>query len=110
MIGLAYKKNVSDVRESPALVLMERLDARGTQVDYHDPHVEATHAMRHYGDLNMKSVAFDAPTLAEYDAVVIATNHDWYDWSMLGDGAKLIVDTRGVMRQVSEPKARGGQA
>ena len=100
ILGLAYKPDIDDVRESPSFELIELFRAAGCHVDYHDPHVPRTHAMRRYGDLQMESAAWSAATLAAADAVVIATHHAWYDWAFVGQHARLIVDARGVMRGV----------
>jgi UDP-N-acetyl-D-glucosamine dehydrogenase len=70
-------------------------------VDYNDPHVPATHYMRKYGDLGMKSVPLTAESLAGYDCVLIATHHKAYDWQMVADRAGLIVDTRNALRDVT---------
>ncbi len=99
VLGLAYKPDVDDVRESPSFELIEKLIGLGAKVDYNDPHVAATHRMRHY-DLKMASVPLSAQTLGSYDCVLVATNHAAYDWQMIADHAKLIVDTRGALRQV----------
>jgi UDP-N-acetyl-D-glucosamine dehydrogenase len=104
VLGLAYKPNVDDVRESPSFELIEKLEALGAQVDYNDPHVDSTHKMRHH-DLKMTSVPLTEQSLAGYDCVVVATHHDAYDWAMVGRHAKLIVDSRGVMRNVKGVKA-----
>ena len=99
ILGLAYKPDVDDVRESPSFELIERFRALGATVDYHDPHVPATHAMRHYPDLPpMRSIDLSDDALAGYDAVVIATHHSAYDWLRIARHARLVVDTRGVMR------------
>ncbi len=100
VMGLAYKPDVDDVRESPSFELIEKLDDLGARVDYNDPHVPATHRMRKYGDLGMKSVPLSPESIASYDAVLIATNHKVYDWQMVADHAKLIIDTRGATRKV----------
>ncbi|MEM9751905.1 MAG: nucleotide sugar dehydrogenase [Planctomycetota bacterium] len=101
VLGLAYKPDVDDVRESPSFELIDRLRKLGADVSYHDPHVQETHAMRHYPDLPpMRSASLDESTLADVDCVLIATHHSAYDWSWLGANASLIVDTRGVMRGV----------
>ncbi len=99
VLGLAYKPNVDDVRESPSLVLIEKLLDLGAEVDYNDPHIPATHKMRKH-DLGMTSVDFDAQSLSQYDAVLVATNHDAYDWSMIAEHARLIIDTRGALRDL----------
>ncbi len=105
ILGLAYKPDIDDVRESPSFELIELFRAAGCHVEYHDPHVPRTHAMRRYGDLRMESVPWSAAALAAADAVVIATHHAWYDWAFVGEHARLVVDTRGVMRDVGKTKA-----
>jgi UDP-N-acetyl-D-glucosamine dehydrogenase len=92
---------VDDVRESPSFELIEKLTELGATVDYNDPHVPATHHMRKYGDLGMKSVSLNAGSLAAYDCVLIATHHKAYDWQMVADHARLIVDTRNAMKGVA---------
>ena len=103
VLGLAYKPDIDDVRESPSFELIELLTTDGARVDYHDPHVAQTHQMRRY-DLNMKSIDLSAAALERYDAVVISTHHSAYDWQMIADNARMIVDTRGVMRDVRGPR------
>jgi UDP-N-acetyl-D-glucosamine dehydrogenase len=100
VLGLAYKPDVDDVRESPSFALIEKLEALGAEVDYNDPHVPATHKMRRH-DLNRVSVALSPQSLANYDAVLIATNHSVYDWQMIANHTKLIIDTRDAMRNVT---------
>ncbi len=104
VMGLAYKPDVDDVRESPSFELIEKLDELGAAVDYNDPHVAATHKMRRY-DLQMRSVPINNEMLATYDCVLIATNHTAYDWQQIADYAKLVIDTRGAMRNIKSPKA-----
>ena len=104
VVGLAYKPNVDDVRESPSFELIEHLQALGANVDYHDPHVPRTQKMRKH-DLQMTSVELTTEAVNGYDCVLIATNHDAIDWRMLGNEASLIVDTRGVMRKIDQPRA-----
>ena len=99
VLGLAYKPDVDDVRESPSIELIEKLEALGANVDYHDPHVPQTHKMRHH-DLQMKSIELTPQKIATYDCVLIATHHQAYDWQMIADNAKLIVDTRNATRNV----------
>ena len=100
VLGLAYKPDVDDVRESPSFELIERLEELGAEVDYHDPHVPQTHKMRKH-DLQMKSIDLTPAALKTFDCVLIATHHSVYDWQFIADNAQLIVDTRGVMRGVS---------
>ncbi|MDX1681796.1 MAG: UDP binding domain-containing protein, partial [Phycisphaeraceae bacterium] len=104
VIGLAYKPDVSDVRESPSFELIERLQRLGAKVNYHDPHVPRTHEMRHY-DVNLASVELTDDRLADADCVLIATHHAACDWKRIGQLASLVVDTRGVMRGI-DAKAR----
>jgi UDP-N-acetyl-D-glucosamine dehydrogenase len=99
ILGLAYKPDVDDVRESPSFELIEKLEHLGADVDYHDPHVPATHKMRQH-DLQMKSIALSPEALRKYDCVLIATHHAAYDWQMIADNATLIVDTRNAMRNI----------
>jgi UDP-N-acetyl-D-glucosamine dehydrogenase len=97
LIGIAYKKNVDDLRESPALELLDRLEALGAKVDYHDPHIPTIPPLRR-GHYAHTSIDLTAATLAGYDAVVIATNHDSIDYALIELNAKLIIDTRGQYR------------
>src|SRR6476646_8503976 len=99
ILGLAYKPDVDDVRESPSFELIEKLEHLGARVDYSDPHVPQTHKMRHH-DLHMKSVELSPQSLKTYDCVLVATHHQAYDWQMIADHAKLIVDTRNATRNV----------
>lgn len=95
VLGIAYKKNVDDMRESPAVELMELLTSKGALVEYSDPHVPAFPRIRgHFFDL--KSVSLSAATLAEFDCVVLVTNHDEFDYDLILENARLVVDTRGV--------------
>jgi UDP-N-acetyl-D-glucosamine dehydrogenase len=99
VLGLAYKPDVDDVRESPSFELIEKFEQLGAKVDYHDPHVPQTHKMRHH-NLQMKSVALDAQSIASYDCVVISTNHAKVDYALVAQHAKLVVDTRNAMKGV----------
>ena len=100
VLGLAYKPDVDDVRESPSLVIIEKLQAAGANVQYNDPHVPATHKMRHH-DLKMRSTPLTGNTLSQTDCVLIATHHSAYDWQMIMDHASLVVDTRNAMHGVT---------
>ncbi|MDB5321968.1 MAG: nucleotide sugar dehydrogenase [Phycisphaerales bacterium] len=99
ILGLAYKPDVDDVRESPSFELIEKLEHLGAEVDYHDPHVPATHKMRHH-DLQMKSIELSPAALKQYDCILIATHHAAYDWQMVADHSVLIVDTRNALKNV----------
>ena len=98
VLGIAYKKNIDDMRESPAVELMSLLAARGARVDYSDPHVPVFPRMRKYR-FELESVPLSSETLPQYDAVLIATNHDAFDYDMIREHARLVVDTRGVYRE-----------
>ena len=106
VLGVAYKKDVDDLRESPTLKIMEILQKRGVDFDYNDPHFSRLHKMRHYDFSHMKSVPLNQETLGKYDAVVIATDHSTYDYAMIVDGAKLVVDTRNATRRVIRHRDR----
>jgi UDP-N-acetyl-D-glucosamine dehydrogenase len=99
VLGLAYKPDVDDVRESPSFELIEHLEKLGAEVDYHDPHVPQTHKMRHH-DLKMHSIDLSPASLKKFDCVLIATHHAAYDWQMIADNSQLIVDTRNALREV----------
>ena len=93
LLGLAYKKNVNDMRESPAVKLIELFRARGAVVDYADPHVPEVPPMReHPGLVGMRAVPVAG--LDAYDAAVIVTDHDGFDYAAIVAGARLVVDTR----------------
>ena len=96
LLGIAYKKNVSDMRESPSLVLMEKLLQRGCDVEFHDPHVAEIPPTREHGALTgYQSVTLN--DVAKYDAVLIATDHDIVDYAGISVAAQLIVDTRNAI-------------
>lgn len=95
VLGIAYKKNVDDMRESPSAEILQQLQQAGADIAYCDPLVPHFPSMRHY-DFELDSVAFEAAILAEYDCVVISTNHDVFDYELLRDSARAIVDARGV--------------
>ncbi len=95
VMGVAYKKNVEDIRESPSLRLMEMIEARGATADFFDPHVAQIDNTREHPTLNFRhGVAWDEAEIAKYDAVLIATDHDAVDYAALVEAAKLVIDTR----------------
>ncbi len=95
VVGLAYKKNVPDIRESPSLKLIELIEERGGEASYHDPYVPEVPPTRAYGALRGRpSVPLDEGTVRGFDAVLISTDHDGLDYQGLADWAPLIVDTR----------------
>ncbi|MBK1670575.1 UDP-N-acetyl-D-glucosamine dehydrogenase [Rhodovibrio sodomensis] len=98
LVGLAYKKNVDDPRESPSFKLLDLLTDKGAEVAYHDPYIPKIPSMREYPQYAGKaSVALNAETLAEFDAVLIATDHDEIDYATIADSAALVIDTRNAM-------------
>jgi UDP-N-acetyl-D-glucosamine dehydrogenase len=99
ILGMAYKKDIDDLRESPTLKLIEILSHKGAFVDYNDPLIEKLHRMRHY-DYEHKSVELTPEVLSSYDAVLISTDHSVYDWDMIVEHAKLVVDTRNATKNV----------
>jgi UDP-N-acetyl-D-glucosamine dehydrogenase len=101
VLGVAYKKDVDDMRESPSLKIIEQLVLRGAKVDYNDPHFPAIPKLRHYNFEGMKSVPIDSKTLASYDCVLIATDHTSYDYPMIVESAQLVVDTRNATRRIA---------
>jgi len=95
VLGISYKKNIDDMRESPSVELMELLRDKGALLSYCDPWVPVFPRMReHHFDLS--SIALDPQVIAGFDAVLLATNHDLFDYPMILEHARLIVDTRGV--------------
>jgi UDP-N-acetyl-D-glucosamine dehydrogenase len=95
VLGIAYKKNVDDMRESPAVELMELLQARGAEIRYSDPHVPVFPKMREHR-FDLKSEPLTAQTLAACDVALLATDHDAFDYELIKRHAPLVVDTRGV--------------
>src|ERR1700720_1199572 len=106
ILGVAYKKDVDDLRESPTLKIMQLLQQRGANLEYNDPYFPQLHKMRHYNYENMKSVPLNPQTLASYDGVIIATDHSSYDYSAIVDAAKLVVDTRNATRRVTRHREK----
>ena len=106
LLGVAYKKDVDDLRESPSLKLLELLAARGATMDYNDPYFPSLHKMRHYNFSNMKSVELTPERLASYDCVLIATDHSSYDYEAIVRHAQLVVDSRNAARQVKQHREK----
>lgn len=105
IMGLAYKPDVDDIRESPAFEIIERLKELGATVDYTDPHVAESKPMRR-GHLRMRSVDLTPASIAESDAVVIVTNHSAFDYELVAEHARIIIDTRNAMHPYAS-KVRG---
>lgn len=94
VLGLAYKKNIDDSRESPAVEIMELLRAKGAEIAYSDPHIPVFPRKREY-HFDLKSVPLQADVVQKYDCIVLVTDHDAFDYSLIETSASLIVDTRG---------------
>jgi UDP-N-acetyl-D-glucosamine dehydrogenase len=102
LLGVAYKIDVDDLRESPSLKLLELLTQRGAIIDYNDPYFPALFKMRHYDFSDMKSVDLTPENLAKYDCVLIATDHTAYDYDAIVKNSKLVIDTRNATRKVNK--------
>jgi UDP-N-acetyl-D-glucosamine dehydrogenase len=100
VLGVAYKANIDDIRESPGIEVIEKLARLGARVDYNDPHVPKIPKMRRH-DLGLSSVPMNLESLRTYDAVIVITNHDAYDWQSIADNARLVIDTRNAMARVT---------
>jgi len=104
LIGVAYKKNVDDMRESPSLKLIELLETRGASVHYHDPYIPVIPVTREHASLaGRKSVELKPETIEGYDAVLIATDHDNVDYGLLVEHGKAIIDTRNAVAKAGLP-------
>src|SRR5690348_4704098 len=101
VLGVAYKKDVDDLRESPALVIIELLRKRGAIVSYNDPYFPHAGRRRHY-DLNMQNTPLE--NLDQYDAVLIVTDHSSYDYSRIVAESNLVVDTRNATSGIQSEK------
>jgi UDP-N-acetyl-D-glucosamine dehydrogenase len=105
LLGVAYKKNVDDPRESPAFEILEMLQQRGGLVSYSDPHILALPAMRHH-HIRLESESLTEEFLAAQDCVVITTDHSAYNYEWIGRHARLIIDTRNAMAAIPGVRAR----
>jgi UDP-N-acetyl-D-glucosamine dehydrogenase len=103
IVGLAYKKNVSDIRESPALKIMELLENRGAKIDYLDPHVPIVPPNREHAYFAGRRTVSKNPAYGDYHAVLICTDHDALDYTTIVKSARLIVDTRNVIAKLGLP-------
>jgi len=100
VVGVAYKKNVSDVRESPALKIIELLEHRVADIAFHDPHVALIPNTRNHPSLaGKKCIDLSRDSIAAYDAAIIVTDHDKIDYGLLANHSRLIIDTRNVMQR-----------
>lgn len=99
VLGAAYKKDIDDPRESPSFKLMEILLEKGATVDYNDPLIPELPSMRMY-DIKRKSVDLTPANLASYDCVLISTDHSVYDWNLIVEHSRLVVDSRNATKDV----------
>jgi UDP-N-acetyl-D-glucosamine dehydrogenase len=106
ILGMAYKKDVDDPRESPSFELMQLLLQQGAHVTYNDPHVPELPSMRHYDIPKMKSQALTAEYLKNQDCVLIATDHSAYDYDFIVRHARVVIDTRNATRNVRDGRER----
>jgi len=106
LLGMAYKKDVDDPRESPSFVLMEMLLGRGAKVTYNDPHIPRLPAMRHHKVPDMTSTELTPEFIASQDCILIATDHSAYDYDFIVQHAKLVIDTRNATKNVKQGREK----
>lgn len=99
VLGIAYKKDIDDQRESPALKIISLFKKKGARVSYHDPYVPHSFGHREYPDLDMKSVPLTTRLLKQADAVVIATDHSLFDYDWIAKNSRLVIDTRNAIKK-----------
>jgi UDP-N-acetyl-D-glucosamine dehydrogenase len=104
ILGVAYKKDTDDKRESPGLEIISLLKDRGARVDYNDPFIPSFSGMRHYPGLSMKSIPLTEISLKKYDCAVIITDHSQYDYGWIVRNSSLVVDTRNATQNVKSSK------
>ena len=101
IIGIAYKKNIDDMRESPSLVLIDSLITLGASIDFHDEFIPVIPASREHDSLKgLKSVPLNKKNLNSYDAILISTDHSYISYQEIADNSKLIIDTRNTMKNI----------
>ncbi|MEE2819489.1 MAG: nucleotide sugar dehydrogenase [Planctomycetota bacterium] len=105
VVGVAYKPDVDDIRETPAAHLIEMMQAKGAHVSYHDPHVPDFPTMRAH-NITLSSVELSEESVNSYDAVIIATDHSCIDWDTIAMNAQIVIDTRNALSKCSEIRAR----
>lgn len=103
LLGLSYKKDIDDLRESPSLKLIELLQDEGAVVDYSDDYVNSIPKLRKY-EFNKKSVAINKKNIAKYDLVLLSTDHTYFDYRLIFENAKIIVDTRNAFKKFKGKK------
>ena len=105
VLGAAYKKDVDDHRESPSIIIIEKLEAKGALVNYNDPHIPKFVKQRQH-DISLESVELTGELLASQDAVLIATDHSAYDYDWIVENAQLVLDTRNATRDVTNNRQK----
>lgn len=106
VLGVGYKKDVNDIRESPALKILSLLKKMQAKIHYHDPYVPELDSLPEYPHLHLKSIHLDYEKLGQYDAVVIATDHSSYDWTEVVTHSELVIDTRNVTENIKGAKKK----
>ena len=106
ILGVAYKKDVDDPRESPSFKLIELLAARGAVISYSDPHIPTLPKMRSFDVPELSSESLTPSYLGALDCALIATDHTAFDYSAVVNGSKLVVDTRNATKNVTENRER----
>src|SRR5207248_10895535 len=101
LLGIAYKRDVDDPRESPAFVLLERLQNAGAKVSYHDPYIPRLPLMRHHSLPDLTSEPLTSDFVAGQDCLLIVTDHSCFDYDWLVEHAPLVVDSRNATRDVA---------
>ncbi|MEO8497534.1 MAG: nucleotide sugar dehydrogenase, partial [Planctomycetota bacterium] len=106
ILGVAYKKDVDDPRESPSFKLLELLQSRGAKLSYNDPHIPVLPSMRHFEVPDLASRELTSEFLASQDCVIIATDHSSYDWDFIVEHSPLVIDTRNATKHVTQHRER----
>jgi len=107
LVGLAYKPDVDDMRESPALALMDLLEKRGAEVSYYDPHIPWIGPTREHGHrMGMKSIEWKRETISKFDLVLISTAHSGVNYHELAEWSSCVVDTRNAMAGIPVEKGK----
>ena len=101
ILGISYKKNIDDMRESPSVLLMEKLRELGAEISYSDPHIPVFPKMREH-KFNLSSIQLNPETIGKYDCLLLATDHDKFDYEMIKKHAKLIIDSRGKYTEAAK--------
>jgi UDP-N-acetyl-D-glucosamine dehydrogenase len=106
ILGVAYKKDIDDPRESPSFKLMELLGERGAQLSYSDPHIPNLPAMRSFDVPALTAQPLSARYLQQLDCCIIATDHSAFDYRLIVDASNLVIDTRNATRAIPDPDGK----